>query len=157
MRRIRVTLTLCIAVIVLAGCSVPARVVRDQSVSYDDAIEDTTNDLLLLNILRAKDKAPLHFDTIPSIHESIQADAQLQGAIPFGTPNSKSTTLDLATGELGMQVLRSFEIDHLITKDFATGIASPIEPKFVKYWLDHGLDRRIVLLLFFSRTEVIAG
>jgi len=153
MRQIGVALTAFVAATALVGCGVPARVIRDQSISYDDAIEDTTNQLLLLNILRAKDKAPLHFDTIPSIHESLQANAQLQAAIPFG-PLNKSTTRDTATPEIGVQVSPSFEIDHLITKDFATGIASPIDPKFVKYWLDRGLDRRIVLLLFFSRAEI---
>lgn len=154
MRQTRVALAACLVAVVLVACSVPAAVVRDQSISYGDAIEDTTDELLLLNILRAKDKAPLQFDTIPSIHESIQANAQLQSAIPFGPPNTKSTTRNLATGQLGLQVSPTFEIDHLVTKDFATGIASPIDPKFVKYWLDRGLDRRIVLLLFFSRAEV---
>jgi hypothetical protein len=153
MHRTRVALAACVAAIALFGCSVPATVIRNQSVSYDDAIEDTTNELLLLNILRAKDKAPLHFDTIPAIHESLQANAQLQAAIPFGALN-KSTARDTATPALGVQVAPSFEIDHLITKDFAMGIASPIDAKFVKYWLDRGLDRRIILLLFFSRAEV---
>ena len=54
----------------LSGCWVPTATVRSQAVSYDDAIEDTTNKFLVLNILRAKDKAPLHFDEIPSIPPS---------------------------------------------------------------------------------------
>ncbi len=156
MRRIGVALTACVAGISLLGCSVPARVIRSQSISYDDAIEDTTNQLLLLNILRAKDKAPLHFDTIPSIHESLQANAQLQAAIPFGPLRSVNKSAATATPAVGIQVSPSFEIDHLITKDFATGIASPIDPKFVKYWLDRGLDRRIILLLFFSEAQITA-
>lgn len=154
MSRIGVALTACMAGISLLGCSVPATVIRDQSVSYDDAIEDTTNQLLLLNILRAKDKAPLHFDTIPSIHESLQANAQLQAAIPFGPLRNVNKSAASATAGIGVQESPSFEIDHLITKDFATGIASPIDPKFVKYWLDRGLDRRIILLLFFSQAEI---
>src|SRR5262249_60489916 len=49
----------------------------------------------------------------------------------------------------------SFEVNHLDSKDFVTGISSPIDPKVVKYWLDRGLDRRIVLLLFFSAVEIV--
>ena len=154
MRRIRVAVAACIAAIVLIGCSVPGTVIRDQSISYDDAIEDTTHQLLLLNILRAKDKAPLHFDTIPSIHESLQASAQLQTTIPYGPLRNSTKSAATAMGMIGVQVAPSFEIDHLVTKDFATGIASPIDPKFVKYWLDRGLDRRIILLLFFSQAEI---
>lgn len=138
----------------LAGCSWSTTAVRSQVVSYDDAIEDTTNKLLVLNILRARDKAPQHFDEIPSIHESIQASASLGSSIPFG-PLNKSTQRDGLTTGFGLQVAPSFELDHLDTKDFVTGLASPIDPKFVKFWLDRGLDRRLVLLLFFSAVDIV--
>ena len=137
------------------GCSIPTAAVRSQVVSYDDAIEDITNKLLVLNILRAKDKAPLHFDEIPSIHESIQATGSLSLTVPYG-PRPPNWTRNSVTPGLSLQVSPSFEIDHLDTKDFVTGIASPIDPKFVKYWLDRGLDRRIVLLLFFSAVDITA-
>jgi hypothetical protein len=141
-------------VMALEACSIPTAAVRSQVVSYDDAIEDITNKLLVLNILRAKDKAPLHFDEIPSIHESIQATGSLSFAIPYGPRPPNWTRNSVAPG-LNLQVSPSFEIDHLDTKDFVTGIASPIDPKFVKYWLDRGLDRRIVLLLFFSAVDIV--
>jgi hypothetical protein len=139
---------------VLCACSVPTAAVRSQVVSYDDAIEDITNKLLVLNILRAKDKAPLHFDEIPSIHESIQATGSLAFTIPYG-PRPPSWTRNSFAPGVSLQVSPSFEIDHLDTKDFVTGLASPIDPKFVKYWLDRGLDRRIVLLLFFSAVDIV--
>lgn len=138
----------------LSGCWVPTATVRSQAVSYDDAIEDTTNKFLVLNILRAKDKAPLHFDEIPSIHESIQATGSLGFSIPYG-PRPAAPGRNVLTTGLNVQVSPSFEVDHLDTKDFVTGIASPIDPKFVKYWLDRGLDRRVVLLLFFSAVDIV--
>jgi hypothetical protein len=145
-----------IIVLVLTGCGVESAVIRSQAVSYDDIIEDTTDKLLLLNILRAKDKAPLHFDEIPSIHESIQATASVQASWPFGPrlANANMSPRNMVQPALGVQVTPTFEVDHLDTKDFVTGIASPIDPKFVKYWLDRGLDRRLVLLLFFSAVTV---
>lgn len=142
-------------VTILSACSVPTAMVRSQAVSYDDAIEDTTNKLLVLNILRAKDKAPLHFDEIPSIHESIQATASLAATYPFGPRPATSPGRNSFTPGLNIQVSPSFEIDHLDTKDFITGLASPIDPKFVKFWLDRGLDRRVVLLLFFSGVDIV--
>jgi len=138
----------------LSGCWVPTASVRSQAVSYDDAIEDTTNKFLVLNILRAKDKAPLHFDEIPSIHETIQATGSLGFSIPYG-PRPPTPGRNVLTTGLSVQVSPSFEVDHLDTKDFVTGIASPIDPKFVKYWLDRGLDRRVVLLLFFSAVDIV--
>jgi len=121
--------------------------------SFDDIIEDTTDKLLVLNILRAKDKAPLHFDEVPSIHESVTGTASVQGAWPFG-PLNKSVARNTITAGAGVQLAPSFELDNLATKDFVTGMATPIDPKFVKYWLDRGLDRRLVLLLFFSAIDV---
>jgi hypothetical protein len=137
----------------LSGCIASNTVMRSQTMSFDDIIEDTTDKLLVLNILRAKDKAPLHFDEIPSIHESITTNASVQAAWPFG-PSNKSTARNTITAGAGVQMAPSFELDNLATKDFVTGMATPIDPKFVKYWLDRGLDRRVVLLLFFSAIDV---
>jgi len=138
----------------LHGCAVPAIAVRSAALSYDDTIEDTTNKLLVLNILRAKDKAPMHFVEIPRISETIQATASVSANYPFG-PLNKSLQRNTVTPGLSVQMSPNFEVDHVDTKDFVTGLASPIDPKFVKYWLDRGLDRRIVLLLFFSAADVI--
>jgi hypothetical protein len=137
----------------LSGCIASNTVVRSQAMSFDDIIEDTTDKLLVLNILRAKDKAPLHFDEIPSLHESVTGTASVQGVWPFG-PLNKGTVRNSLTAGAGIQLAPSFEVDNLATKDFVTGMSTPIDPKFVKYWLDRGLDRRVVLLLFFSAIDV---
>jgi hypothetical protein len=148
--RLAIMLTLAMS---LCGCMASNTVVRSQAMSFDDIIEDTTDKLLVLNILRAKDKAPLHFDEIPSIHESVTTNASVQAAWPFG-PSNKSTARNTITAGAGVQMAPSFEVDNLATKDFVTGMSTPIDPKFVKYWLDRGLDRRVVMLLFFSAIDV---
>jgi hypothetical protein len=153
----RAQIALILAASILCGCVASNAVVRSQTMSFDDIIEDTTDKLLVLNILRAKDKAPLHFDEMPSIHESVTGTASAQGVWPFG-PSNKGTVRNTLTAGAGIQVAPSFELDNLATKDFITGMATPIDPKFVKYWLDRGLDRRVVLLLFFSAIDVtVAG
>ncbi len=131
----------------------PTRWCAPRQCPFDDIIEDTTDKLLVLNILRAKDKAPLHFDEIPSIHESVTGSTSVQAVWPFG-PLNKSVARNTLTAGANIQLAPSFEIDNLATKDFVTGMSTPIDPKFVKYWLDRGLDRRVVLLLFFSAIDV---
>lgn len=128
--------------------------IKSDTVAFDDIIEDTTNKLLLLNVLRARDKAPLHFADIPSIRESIQQTASFS-YLNFLGKLANTTARDSTTIGANIQIAPSFEITHLQSKEFNTGIASPIDPKFVKYWLDRGLDRRIVLLMFFSAAEII--
>jgi hypothetical protein len=138
----------------LGGCGLSSQVMKVDSLAFGDVIEDTTNKLLVLNVLRARDKAPLHFADIPVIRESMQQSATFSG-INFSGPITGTTSRNNRTAGLGVQFTPSFELTHLYSKEFHTGIATPIDPKFVKYWLDRGLDRRIVLLLFFSAAEIV--
>lgn len=151
MRRI-VALGLCIG---LTGCGgLTSLIMKSDTIAFDDVIEDTTNKQLLLNILRARDKAPLHFADIPVIRESMQQSGTLSG-LRVGGPRLGTTLRHTLNLMLGVQFTPSFELTHLHSKEFNTGIATPIDAKFVKYWLDRGLDRRIVLLLFFSAAEIV--
>jgi hypothetical protein len=139
--------------ILLCGCGASPAIIKSDSLAFGEVIEDTTNKLLVVNVLRARDKAPLHFTDIPVIRESMQQTASLAFVDLLGSLST--TARDTRAGTLSVQTSPSFELTHLQSKDFITGISSPIDPKIVKYWLDRGLDRRIVLLLFFSAAEVV--
>ena len=138
----------------LSGC-VSGPIINTEALNFGGIIEDTTNKLLVTNLLRARDKAPLHFADIPVVRESIQQSASLSLLQFLGTLRIPTQVSDQRTTGVGIQVTPSFEISHLHSKDFITGISSPIDPKVVKYWLDRGLDRRIALLLFFSAVEIV--
>lgn len=143
-----------LCVVCLGGCGVSTAIIKSDALSFSDAIEDTTNKLLVLNVLRARDKAPLHFADIPVIRESMQQNASVNyldligGILGTQTRNTRSAAI-------GGQLSPSFELTQLHSRDFNTGMTTPIDPKIVKYWLDRGMDRRIVLLLFFSAAEII--
>ena len=146
----------CVLAALLAGCGmIGPTIMKHDSLAFNDVIEDATNKLLVLNVLRARDKAPLHFADIPVIRESMQQNLTLSAIDVSGQFVSTITARNSRTGGLGMQFTPSFEVTHLQSKEFHTGIATPIDPRIVKYWLDRGLDRRIVLLLFFSSAEII--
>jgi hypothetical protein len=127
--------------------------IHHDSMAFGEVIEETTNKLLVLNVLRARDKAPLHFADIPIIRESMQQTVSLGFLEYLGS--IAATLRDNRNAVMSMQKSPSFDINHLQSKDFITGISSPIDPKVVKYWLDRGLDRRIALLLFFSAAEIV--
>ena len=139
-------------IVCLQGCTMSGAI-RHDAVAYEAAINDLTDKFLVENILQARDKAPLHFVDIPLIHESIQTGATLSATTPFAARNA-STARASATAGTSIQVSPSFDLAHLNSKDFVTGIASPIDAKFLKYWLDRGLDARIVLLLFVAEADV---
>src|SRR5947209_6683845 len=107
----------------LAGCAVNSSIIRNDATSFNGVIEDTTNRLLVLNVLRARDKAPLHFADIPVIRESIQQNASFSSLQFLGSiPRAATTATDSASLGLTMQIVPSFEINHLDSKDFNTGI-----------------------------------
>ena len=146
--------------VLLSGCGFTSSVIRSEALDFGSVIEDTTNKLLVMNVLRARDKAPLHFADIPVIRESITQSSSLgigQVFGPLGSGTGTATTALRNTATLGgiVQMTPTFDINQLHSKEFITGISSPIDPKVVKYWLDRGLDRRIALLLFFSAVEIV--
>jgi len=55
----------------LSGCGVSSVFIKSEAINFGGIIEDTTNKLLVMNVLRARDKAPLHFADIPVVRESI--------------------------------------------------------------------------------------
>ena len=140
--------------VIVCGCGVSSVFIKTEAINIGDVIEDTTNKLLVMNVLRARDKAPLHFADIPVVRESIQQGANI-GALQYQGSRFPTQLTDTMSLGANIQFTPSFEINHLHSKDFITGISSPIDPKVVKYWLDRGLDRRIALLLFFSAVEIV--
>jgi hypothetical protein len=138
----------------VSGCGFSSAVIRSEALDFGEVIEDTTNKLLVLNVLRARDKAPLHFADIPVIRESITQSTSLSATRVSG-PVAGTTLRNAATLGGIVQMTPTFDVNQLHSKDFITGITSPIDAKVVKYWLDRGLDRRIALLLFFSAVEIV--
>lgn len=150
----RFILAFCLSVW-LGGCAISPAVIKSDTLALGEVIEETTNKLLVVNLLRARDKAPLHFSDIPILRESMQQSFSFSWLDFIGASRAPPSTRDSISFGTSVQKTPSFDLNHLHSKDFITGISSPIDPKIVKYWLDRGLDRRIVLLLFFSAVEII--
>jgi len=141
--------------VLLCGCGMSSTIIKSNAIAFNDVVEDTTNKLLVLNVLRARDKAPLHFADIPLMRETIQQSGSVGAQGYLGAIRPTFALRDFLTSSGNLQVTPSFDMNPLYSKEFAQGMASTIDAKVVKYWLDRGLDRRIVLLLFFSAAEIV--
>lgn len=141
--------------VLLCGCGMSSTIIKSNAIAFNDVVEDTTNKLLVLNVLRARDKAPLHFADIPLMRETIQQSGSAGAQGYVGAIRPTFALRDFLTASGNVQVNPSFDMNPLYSKEFAQGMASTIDAKIVKYWLDRGLDRRIVLLLFFSAAEIV--
>jgi len=137
----------------LAGCGHWSPIIRSEMTDDQSVIENETDALLLVNIIEARDKAPLHFIEVPKVNGSIQANSQLQSIIPFliksGTPVAGSVT-----PQLTIQSNPSFEIDALDTKEFFTGMTTALDPKVVKFLIDQQLDSRLLMLLLVKSIQI---
>jgi hypothetical protein len=138
----------------LAGCSLSDHV-RRTSLDYNQVLEDVTNDMLVTNILLARDLAPLHFTDLSQIHGSLQMQAQLQPVLPFGQQyDSSSRVRNSLQAGISVNSAPSFDVVPLNTKDFSQGIASPVDFKFLYYFLDQGIEPYLLIRLLVDKLVV---
>src|SRR6185503_18385909 len=87
---------------VLSGCGISTGIIKSDALDFGGIIEDTTNKLLVTNVLRARDKAPLHFADIPIVRESIQQSASFS-LLQFTGGRLPTQTTDALTAGGGIQ------------------------------------------------------
>lgn len=137
----------------LAACSFDERI-ADHAVKYNKTVEETRNSLLLLNILRAKNRQPMHFTALTKVlgRLTLQSSGSLGLDIPFGGdaastfPLSPSLTLTQTSSP-------SFDVVSLDSQEFMKGILSPIDKSIFKFYLDQRWPPEVLLHLFIHKVE----
>jgi len=134
----------------LSACSL-SPVINHQALDYFQANDLAANQIILLNILRAKEGAPLHFSELSQIRGQLTVAASASTTLPYG-PVSHATQLVRKLGTFGVTISSapSFDISSLDTKDFTDGVMTPISPQTAEFFLDEGIDYRMVLMLLVS-------
>jgi hypothetical protein len=102
-----------------AGCSF-SRTIGDHSIAYNSSVEQATDSLLVMNILRARDRVPLHFTTIGAIHGSLNLSAALGYDLSNVSNNAAVPALFGSTSP-------SFDIGPLDRQEFACGLIHSID------------------------------
>jgi hypothetical protein len=140
--------------IALGGCSLSDHITR-AGLDYNRVLEDVTDNMLVTNILLARDQAPLHFTDLSQIRGSLQVQGQLQATAPFGQQYDSSTRVrDIIQATLGVTTNPTFDLVPLNTKDFTTGITSPINFKFLWYYFNRGADAETIISLLIEKLDV---
>jgi len=126
----------------LAACSLSDPIAR-QAIDYNSAVESASNTLLVRNVLRARDNAPLHFTTIPQIRGSLSAGITQPG-IFWGSG------LAAQSGNgFGLQALTSpsFDVAALDTQESTRGLLEPLAPQLFRYFAERGVSEQLLALL----------
>jgi hypothetical protein len=134
-----------LGLLVATGCSF-SRTIGDHSIAYNSSIEQATDSLLVMNILRARDRVPLHFTTIGAIHGSLSLSAALGYDLSNVSNNAALPALFGSTSP-------SFDIGPLDRQEFARGLIRPIDPGLFRLLSERGLPDQLLIHLLVSRFE----
>lgn len=134
----------------LGACSL-APFVAENSIDYNKTVEDVTLSVLITNVLRAKDSAPLFFSDLSLIRGNIALNLSTQDTIPFGPLYGSTARRSLQAGPLAANSTPGFDVAPLNTKQFYLGILNPINPNVLGYYLERGLPGDELLNLLVSR------
>jgi hypothetical protein len=138
------------ALVVLAGCATPnqfANAVVDANVTQELA----HNRLVLLNIVRAYKRMPMHFSKMTAARVPVGiGNPTFTMPTPFG-PESLVLRYDWQTA-LGIQ--QGVDSTPLDSQEFIRGMTTPVSATTMLHYLDQGWPQQMILQLFVRSIEV---
>lgn len=158
------------AALVLAGCAFAPQLQR-VAVDQDQMVAQTEDELMLRNILRARDRYPLHFTTITQVNgsASLALGGSLGGTVVTDLHeralNDTGRLLGSAVTSGGTEIAPavsgsvsttpSYTSTVLATDKFQRGLQQPIRPDLIAYYLDAGWRDELLMALFIERLDII--
>jgi hypothetical protein len=137
---------LALALSLLAGgCAMP-QTIADHAIAYNDTVERATDTQMLMNILRARDQAPLHFTTIGSIRGSLSAGAGIGYDGSTGVGNGLLASISGSSSP-------GFDIGPLDRQEFARGLMRPLDPIIFRVLWDRNMPDQLLMYLLVSRFD----
>jgi hypothetical protein len=138
-----------IALLTVAGCASMQTQVTSFSGDYSIAMEQFQNREIITNILRARDRMPLHFAELSQINGSLQEQIQIGSTIPFGKYVGLAKKENDFSPQLQFSSSPTFTTSPLDTQAFAVGMLQPIDPSyFARYWAQGRLPKELLFRLF---------
>lgn len=127
----------------LGGCALGGTI-TDHAIAYNGTVQTTTDTVLVLNVLRARDRAPLHFTAFGGIRGALSIAAGLGYDLLGDTGVVPSLTGSSSPG---------FDVSPLDRQEFARGLLRPLDPALFRLLSDRGLPDQLLLHLLVSRFE----
>jgi hypothetical protein len=140
----------------LFGCASPFAI-NSAMVSYDKAVLSAENELLLLNILRARDEEPMHFTVTPSIAATFhfQLNGGLGGRMFSTNPNAAYNSNFLSLN-LGGEASESptAQIVPIQGEDFTRRVLMPIDQNRFEFLTNQTSNLSAILRLTVHDVEL---
>ncbi|HEX4097764.1 MAG TPA: hypothetical protein VHX64_13630 [Caulobacteraceae bacterium] len=145
----------------LAGGCESFGLIDSRTTSINENVGSLQNRALLLNLARASQLEPMYFLSMSNISGSATEDLKL-GLPSFAFGPNKNAVLGRqdytfggnATNVLDSNAATSFQVGVLGSKDFYSGLLSPLDLSDVNLLLNQGFPRELVYLLVIDRVTV---
>ncbi|MEM9557963.1 MAG: hypothetical protein AAGC60_27135 [Acidobacteriota bacterium] len=134
--------------IMLSGCSF-SRTVAEHSIRYNQAVGEAHDQQLLLNVVRAKDRLPMHFTSISEVRGSLTSTFGTKPDAKFG---GDATDVYALAPDLSFRSNPTFVLGTLNSQEFMKGILTPVSLETVNYYLEQGWP---IDLLFYLLVESV--
>ncbi|MDP3737501.1 MAG: hypothetical protein Q8R02_08925 [Hyphomonadaceae bacterium] len=157
--------------LVISGCSF-SREFHGVAVDHNQLVANATNQVTLLNILRASEREPLHFTSISKavgnaqisgggslqIQERLDADTIKTGATGAVTEIStvEGTPLKIPQLQVQLQSGASMDISVYDTQEFYQGIIASVPPSTIAHYLRQRWPSDLLTYLFVGSIEFVA-
>lgn len=154
----------------LGACAFRSRL-EGVAVNHNEMVANTANQLTLMNILRAKEREPLHFTSISKLNGSAGLTAKASGNVA-AKGGTRTTTRDAAGVTTGSSVVAgtevitpaleaqvtgssAFDVTVLDTQEFYQGILGSVPAGTVAHYLHQGWPRELISSLFIEAVEFV--
>lgn len=134
----------------LGGC-MGAGLYADRAVEHNRAIAQASDDVLLLNIVRAKLDRPVVYTQFGGVNESFEANPGISVNVPFG--KDAASAYD-AGASFGPSQIASLSTSSLSDQDFYQGVMHPIKVGLLRYYLDNGWPRDLLMALTIEKLKI---
>jgi hypothetical protein len=126
--------------------------IRANAGAYHEVVSDFNDEVILANIIRAKNYVPLNISELSTITGNLSEQASLGLSVPFGKTYG-SNTRSTATPALQLGSSPTFSMAPLNTQGFTLNIIQPIAPMYLLSKWNTGISRDVLLLLFIKEIQ----
>lgn len=157
MRSRGMEMVLLLALLPSTGACVVNRAISAGAVADNRAVARAQNEVLLLNVLRAKDREPMYLTDISLITGSIKAEADLAPTAPFGSfgGNRGGDPAHYSVAPtLSYNWNPNFNVNVLDTQDFMSGFLAPVTSDTFAFFWNQGFPPEVLLNLLVRKVTV---
>lgn len=137
----------------LSGC-MPAGLYASRAVEHNRAIAAASDQIVLLNIVRAKYDRPIVYTQFNGVSENLVNEIGAGLSIPFGADAASFYAADLA---LSPTQSASLSTSTLADVDYYQGVMRPVRIGLLRYYLDNGWPPDLVFALAVEKLDISAA